>query len=64
VQTLAISNSRIEVSETNQLVTQSGTSVGDLVQALNKVKVSTRDIIAILQSVKAAGALHADLIIQ
>jgi flagellar P-ring protein precursor FlgI len=64
VQTLAVSNSRIEVSETNQLVTQSGTSVGDLVQALNKVKVSTRDIIAILQSVKAAGALHADLIIQ
>ncbi|OOG44446.1 flagellar basal body P-ring protein FlgI [Polaromonas sp. A23] len=64
VHTVVVPSSRIEVAEANQSITQSGTSVGDLVQALNKVKVSTRDIIAILQSIKAAGALHADLIIQ
>ncbi len=39
-------------------------SVADLVIALNKIKVSTRDIIVILQGIKAAGALHADLVLQ
>lgn len=39
-------------------------SVADLVRALKQIKASTRDIIAILQGIKAAGALHADLIIQ
>jgi flagellar P-ring protein FlgI len=34
------------------------------VSALNRINASTRDIIAILQGIKAAGALHADLIIQ
>ncbi len=41
-----------------------GTTVGELVQALNRIKLSTRDTITILQSIKAAGALHAELIIQ
>jgi len=38
--------------------------VGDLVSALNRVKTSTRDVISILQGIKAAGALHAELVIQ
>jgi flagellar P-ring protein FlgI len=64
VRTVVVPQSRIEVDEAkNKVVTQSGTTVADLVQALNRLKTSTRDIIAILQSVKAAGALHADLII-
>jgi flagellar basal body P-ring protein FlgI len=29
-----------------------------------RLKVSTRDVIAVLQSVKAAGALHADIVVQ
>ena len=41
-----------------------GTTVGELVQALNRIRLSTRDVITILQSIKAAGALHAELIIQ
>lgn len=41
-----------------------GTTVSDLVVALNKINLSTRDIISILQSIKTAGALHADLIIE
>ena len=38
-----------------------GANVGDLVQALNKLGVSPKDLISILQSVKAAGALQGDL---
>ena len=41
-----------------------GASVTDLVSALNKVNASSRDIITILQAIKRAGALHAELIIQ
>lgn len=38
-----------------------GANVGDLVQALNKLGVSPKDLISILQSIKAAGALHGEL---
>lgn len=41
-----------------------GTTVSDLVAALHKINLSTRDIISIFQSIKTAGALHADLIIE
>ncbi len=42
-------------------VLDSGVSVGDLVQALNKLGVSPKDLITLLQSMKAAGALHGEL---
>jgi flagellar P-ring protein precursor FlgI len=42
-------------------ILDSGVSVGDLVQALNKLGVSPKDLITILQSIKAAGALHGEL---
>lgn len=42
-------------------VLDTGANVGDLVQALNKLGVSPKDLISILQSVKAAGALHGEL---
>ncbi len=38
-----------------------GANVGDLVQALNRLGVSPKDLITILQSIKSAGALHGDL---
>lgn len=38
-----------------------GVSVGDLVQSLNKLGVSPKDLMTILQSIKAAGALHGEL---
>ena len=38
-----------------------GVTLGDLVQALNSVGVTPRDLIAILQAIKAAGALQAEL---
>lgn len=42
-------------------VLESGVSVGDLVQSLNKLGVSPKDLISILQSIKTAGALHGEL---
>ncbi|MCG8673552.1 MAG: flagellar basal body P-ring protein FlgI [Pseudomonadales bacterium] len=41
-----------------------GTSISDLVAALRQIKTSTRDVIVILQAIKSAGALNADLLIQ
>ncbi|MGE5554158.1 MAG: flagellar basal body P-ring protein FlgI [Betaproteobacteria bacterium] len=38
-----------------------GTSVADLVKALNALGATPRDVVAILQAVKAAGALHGEL---
>lgn len=45
-------------------VVNQGATIGDVVSALNAVGVSPRDLIAILQAIKAAGALDAKLVIQ
>jgi flagellar P-ring protein precursor FlgI len=48
--------------EENQLVLMpSGVSIGEVVKALNALGVSPRDLIAIFQAIKAAGALQAEL---
>jgi flagellar P-ring protein precursor FlgI len=48
----------------NRLVTMDeGASLGEVVRALNSVGVTPRDMIAILQSIKASGALMAELVI-
>lgn len=44
-------------------VMQEGTSIGDVVRGLNALGVTPRDLISILQAIKAAGALQADLVI-
>jgi flagellar P-ring protein precursor FlgI len=41
-----------------------GATVADLVSALNKINTSARDVITILQGVRRAGALHAELVVQ
>lgn len=38
-----------------------GVSIGELVKALNELGVTPRDLIAILQAIKASGALQADI---
>jgi flagellar P-ring protein precursor FlgI len=43
------------------MLLQEGRTVGDLVRALNAIGISPRDLITVLQAVKAAGALHGDL---
>ncbi|MCM2281614.1 MAG: flagellar basal body P-ring protein FlgI [Bdellovibrionaceae bacterium] len=42
-------------------VLDTGTNVGDLVKALNMLGVSPKDLITILQNIKAAGALQGEL---
>jgi flagellar P-ring protein FlgI len=50
--------------EPNRVITlEDGVSVGEIVQALNTLGVSSRDMIAIFQAMRAAGALHAELVI-
>ncbi len=64
--TLIAPNTRINVTEAGatSISMPGNNTVADLVAALTKVKTTTRDMIAILQAIKAAGALHADLVIQ
>jgi flagellar P-ring protein precursor FlgI len=65
VRTAAVSNSRVGVDEDNGPgYLGSGTTVADLVQSLARLKTSTRDVISILRAIKAAGALHAELVVQ
>ncbi len=66
VRTARVANSRVDVDEQNETgyVAAGSNTVADLVQALNRIKTNTRDIISILRAVKAAGALHAELIVQ
>lgn len=45
------------------MVLQHGPTLGELAQALNALKLTPRDIIAIFQALKDAGALHAELVI-
>jgi len=65
VRTAAVTNSRVDVEEQGSAgYLASGTTVADLVQSLARLKTHTRDIISILRAVKAAGALHAELVVQ
>ena len=43
------------------LIVPSGVNLGEVVRALNAIGATPRDLISILQSIKAAGALQADL---
>jgi flagellar P-ring protein precursor FlgI len=50
-----------KVSDDKIAILDGGVSVGELVQSLNKLGISPKDLITILQSIKAAGALHGEL---
>ena len=64
--TAIVPQTRIEANESgmNSVTMPDGATVSDLVAALKQVRSTTRETIAILQSIKRAGALHADLVIQ
>jgi flagellar P-ring protein precursor FlgI len=66
ISTQVVPQTRVDASEDNVNVVSlpPDTRVAELVEALNKIKTNTRDVIAVLQSIKAAGALHAELILQ
>jgi flagellar P-ring protein precursor FlgI len=64
-QTVVVPDQQVDVSEgTAQLVTlEEGTTLAAVVQALNALGVTPRDIIAIMQALRAAGALRAEIVI-
>jgi len=66
VRSVVVPDTEIDVQEdlAESIDLPSGTSIGDLVTALRQIRTSTRDVITILQGIKRAGALHAELIIQ
>jgi flagellar P-ring protein FlgI len=66
VRSLVVTNTRLDVDQggSDAVVSFPNTSVADLVQGLSRARVNTRRAISILQAIKTAGALHADIIVQ
>jgi len=62
-ETVVLPRTRIALQEGQDklLVVPKGISLGDVVSALNSIGVTPRDLIAILQAIKASGSLHAEL---
>jgi flagellar P-ring protein precursor FlgI len=65
-QTQVVPQTQVNASEepARMVYLREGASVESLVKALNALGVTPRDLIAILQSLKAAGALHAEIEVQ
>jgi flagellar P-ring protein precursor FlgI len=64
--TVAVPESHIDVYEDTAPIVSvpEGATVAELISALRAMHLSTRDVIAVLQSIKAAGALDGELLIQ
>jgi flagellar P-ring protein precursor FlgI len=62
-ETVVVPDERVDVSEDVARVMQlnEGTTIAELIRALNAIGATPRDIIAILQALRAAGALQAEL---
>jgi flagellar P-ring protein precursor FlgI len=62
-QTTAVSNSQIDITSQPGLVVRLPDSVllADVVKALNSIGATPQDLLAILQAMKAAGSLNAEL---
>ena len=54
-------NVEITEEKARVMVLPKGTTIKDLVKALNAIGVTPRDLISIFQSIRAAGALQAEL---
>jgi len=66
-ETIAVPRTTAEVTEEpgrQMAEVAAGTSLSDVVAGLNALGVAPRDMIDILMSIHAAGALHADLVVQ
>jgi flagellar P-ring protein precursor FlgI len=64
-QTAVVPQTELDVAEGDaQLVAlDAGATLGDVVRALNLLGVTPRDIIAVMQALKAAGALRAEIVV-
>ena len=58
-----LSTANITIQESNKKLTEvrGSANLADLVKSLNAIGASPKDLIAILQAIKEAGALNADL---
>ena len=65
VQTVVTPRTEVDVEEREAKLVEldPGTKLGDIVNALNALGATPRDIIAIMQALKAAGALRAEIVI-
>jgi len=57
-------NINVQDPEARMVSVPNGATVADLIAALRAIHLSTRDVITILQSIKDAGALRGELVIQ
>lgn len=66
IASVVVPSTRIGVEEGQAplVSVKEGATVAELITALRAIHLSTRDVIAVLQSIKAAGALDGDLVIQ
>lgn len=64
-ETTVVPRTNIEVAEKDSelVVLEKGVNIGDVARSLNAIGATPRDLIAIFQAIKAAGALHAELVI-
>lgn len=62
-QTVVVPRTRLKIKEGEDrlLIVPKSISLGQVVNGLNAIGVNPRDLIAILQAIKASGALHAEL---
>jgi len=62
-ETKVVPQTDLKVAEEGRqlMVMQEGASIGDVVRALNLLGVTPRDLISIIQAIKSAGALQAEL---
>jgi flagellar P-ring protein precursor FlgI len=62
-QTTGTTNANIEIKadKANLLHLKRGVALGDVVKALNSIGATPQDMLAILQAMKSAGALRAEL---
>ena len=60
-----VPRTRVEVEEDNgnMVLLEEGVSLQELVAGLNALGVGPRDLIGILQAIKAAGALQAEIVV-
>ncbi len=64
-ETVTVKETEIDIEEeiSEVILVPGGSSIGELVRALNAIGVTPRDLISIFQSIKASGALQAELVI-
>lgn len=66
IQSLVVTNTQLNVERASNDVVASfpNTTVADLVRGLSAARVDTRRMISVLQAIRSAGALHAEIVVQ